>query len=742
MTVTGMDINKPGLTLHGQSSIISSNTGTTSALDFAALISMISNGQSQKIGESEGGGISLAGNMSISTEELVKKMLSSVILSDETIPELTDSELSKLSENKNLTEFAESFLGLLSQKSIVKNTNLPAPEFAHLQDFVNVDDSHANYYFSMPENRSLISSGSNLLLNLLINGLKQANDSDISGKIQNTVPSVLDKICNSSVLSDTNTKILSINYENVVKDLTENDTNVAYFVKLYANHSNLLDGSSGSQGEPNILNLQVNAKFSNDTDGLETKINVINNKDTSFSVENFVSEVDRSEENKPIILNIKDIDAVVAQFKLEFDEEFSLKSERANDFVLVLHQGVFSDKEVAELPLLLRKDSKELPHFDKFVDSDHVVTYDRKILPKGKPGSTTDPYVNLKFLVKNDLNLSYDRATKVSFTQLDRLDFLSDEFLQKLSDVQSGKFGVKHMNENLSAELVANNPTNFTLDQLKTPFTNFLFELSKKPSVNLKISTADILAYRNIITKPFRQRVNVSAGDEKIILPDNNERILLSDSTEKIFLPNSNEKTFLSDNLERPFDQNIKFEPSKRVISSEANFPNTNFVNFNNIEISSNRALPTQGQSGSIVGSLSLYDAQYSSRLGMLLTDNIIKGQEYFEIQLEPETFGKVRVSVLMENANLEVKMLAENSAAMMALRSSEAILQGITEQNGLKLSDYSVDMQNNGSNGERQGKNEKENNLPDSSRYSDKEVAGDDLFTNSETSHSLNLLA
>ena len=122
--------------------------------------------------------------------------------------------------------------------------------------------------------------------------------------------------------------------------------------------------------------------------------------------------------------------------------------------------------------------------------------------------------------------------------------------------------------------------------------------------------------------------------------------------------------------------------------------------------------MPTQGQSGSIVGSLSLYDAQYSSRLGMLLTDNIIKGQENFEIQLEPETFGKVRVSVSMENANLEVKMLAENSAAITALRSSEAILQSITEQNGLKLSDYSVDMQNNASNGGKQGNNEKDNNL------------------------------
>ena len=174
----------------------------------------------------------------------------------------------------------------------------------------------------------------------------------------------------------------------------------------------------------------------------------------------------------------------------------------------------------------------------------------------------------------------------------------------------------------------------------------------------------------------------------------------------------------------------------------EAYLPNTNFVNLNDSGASLNRVMPTQVPSGAIVNSLSLYDAQYSSRLGMLLTDNIIKGQENFEIQLEPETFGKVRVSVSMENANLEVKMLAENSAAITALRSSEAILQSITEQNGLKLSDYSVDMQNNASNGGKQGNNEKDNKLPDSSRYGDKEVTSDDIFTNSETSNSLNLLA
>ena len=93
---------------------------------------------------------------------------------------------------------------------------------------------------------------------------------------------------------------------------------------------------------------------------------------------------------------------------------------------------------------------------------------------------------------------------------------------------------------------------------------------------------------------------------------------------------------------------------------------------------------------------LSLYDAQFSSRLAMLITDQLINGVENFEIQLEPETFGKMRVNISLENSNVEVKMLAENSAAVSALRGSESILQNIAEQNGLRLSDYSVDMQNN----------------------------------------------
>ena len=113
MTVSGMDISKLAPGLHGQSSPTASNTGTKPALDFAALISMISNGQDHGIVNAEGVDTSLTGDVSVSTEELVKKMLSSVILSDENIPELSESEVNTLSENRNLTEFAEIFLDFL-----------------------------------------------------------------------------------------------------------------------------------------------------------------------------------------------------------------------------------------------------------------------------------------------------------------------------------------------------------------------------------------------------------------------------------------------------------------------------------------------------------------------------------------------------------------------------------------------------------------------------------------------------
>ena len=52
--------------------------------------------------------------------------------------------------------------------------------------------------------------------------------------------------------------------------------------------------------------------------------------------------------------------------------------------------------------------------------------------------------------------------------------------------------------------------------------------------------------------------------------------------------------------------------------------------------------MPNIGQNTAL-NSLNLYEAQFSSRLGMLLADQIAKGSENFELQLEPEVLVKFR---------------------------------------------------------------------------------------------------
>ena len=85
--------------------------------------------------------------------------------------------------------------------------------------------------------------------------------------------------------------------------------------------------------------------------------------------------------------------------------------------------------------------------------------------------------------------------------------------------------------------------------------------------------------------------------------------------------------------------------------------------------------------------------------------------------------------------------MVAENSAAVMVLKGSENILQNIAEQNGLKLSDYSVDMQNN-QNGENANKKDGSSKSQDNGPEVVKETDDENNNPSLENEYKLNLLA
>ena len=278
------------------------------------------------------------------------------------------------------------------------------------------------------------------------------------------------------------------------------------------------------------------------------------------------------------------------------------------------------------------------------------------------------------------------------------------------------------MLNNLRSE-ISKNEAIINLDgNLRLPISELLTAFKRKTKNRLMVSTADVVSYRDALNsseKPGYDFQWVSAIANKGIFSD-----------EKIVGVN----------------QGIRAN-SSRIETSEAKLGSNNLIEQARFQAQGNPAdsavkqnMPNIGQNAAL-NSLNLYEAQFSSRLGMLLADQIAKGSENFELQLEPESFGKVRVNVSLESSNVEVKMVAENSAAVMALRGSESVLQFIAEQNGLKLSEYSVDMQNN-QNGDNTNRKDGSDRNKNEVNEVLKETDDENTITVSENGYNLNLLA
>ena len=117
----------------------------------------------------------------------------------------------------------------------------------------------------------------------------------------------------------------------------------------------------------------------------------------------------------------------------------------------------------------------------------------------------------------------------------------------------------------------------------------------------------------------------------------------------------------------------------------------------------------SSGSAPNLTNNISLYDAQYASKISMLVVDKVLSGNENFEINLEPESFGKIKVNISMDKQSIDIRMFAESQAAASILRANEDSLLQITSQNGMKLAGFSVGMQS-GADQQRQNANQSRN--------------------------------
>ena len=213
----------------------------------------------------------------------------------------------------------------------------------------------------------------------------------------------------------------------------------------------------------------------------------------------------------------------------------------------------------------------------------------------------------------------------------------------------------------------------------------------------LFLSSADVISYREAISnKGSKAELSLKSAIKDI----------LKVGGEELDLPFkfADEKSVSVQNLRSASSIKSNFEA---VLQSS---PEQNIAK---VESTMDRSINNQSQNFS--QRLSILESQFSVRLANALLEKAINSHENFDLILEPETFGKVRVNVSIDSSQIDVKLTAENSATLAILRASESMLHSISEQNGLKLAEYNVELNNNaqnneGSNGRKDGKDQKSN--------------------------------
>ena len=527
------------------------------------------------------------------------------------------------------------------------------------------------------------------------------------------LPEVSNRVINTSIMDDPQPTVVSIDLSPIIKDLPAVYDDIE-ITKIFVNQNDLVESSDN--------------EVTNSVNGAIVKLEALikpNSAEVSL----------KTDKHEPItkVIDFEESDAKESKtINLEIDKLknttllFNLRMENLNsgsNFPQKLNLR-FSEPKPPSTNLTLNISENENAEFINDVhlrDFMHAAVVGNSSESEGEK-SKLDSGSTIQIFMPKDKKELISRQSLNFVSAADLSEDFAEKLISRLNSLVSGEFDNRQMLNNLRSEISKNEAVINLDDNLRLPISDLLTAFKRKTKNRLMVSTADVVSYRDALNsneKPGYDFQWVSAIANKDIFSD-----------EKIVGVN----------------QGIRAN-SSRIETSEAKLGSNNVTEQARFQAQGNPAdaaakqnMPNIVQNAAL-NSLNLYEAQFSSRLGMLLADQIAKGSENFELQLEPESFGKVRVNVSLESSNVEVKMVAENSAAVMALRGSESVLQVIAEQNGLKLSEYSVDMQNN-QNGDNTNRKDGSDRNKNEVNEVLKETDDENTITVSENGYNLNLLA
>ena len=614
---------------------------------------------------------------------------------------------------------------LLSEESQEGLSGMSVPKFI---DFLNREITHdavsvgSEIKVLDPDN----SENQNVLLKLVLEEIKKVfpqkggelkDNSTVKSQLEtikeptsnllgHKLPEFSKMLFNTTIMDEPKPTVVSIDLKHIVAALPEDHDNVE-ITKIFVNSEddNAADLTKGAISKLDLIIRPNSAELDFKADEKAPIAKVINLKNGEAKADKIINlEIDKPKETALVLNlsleNVRDKNIFPQKVNLRFSEPKPPSTNLVVDFI--------------------QQTNVKAPGVEQFNDFSHVGIVNS---PKGSEISSPVGSPIEIHIFKPPVQEELITRQPLNFVGADELtEGFAENLVSRLNSLVSGEFENRQMLNNLRSSISKNEAISNLDDNLRLPISDILTAVKRKTKTRLMVSTADVVSYRDPVNSKEKpafdfQWLSVIGNkeanlDEIMIETKQNIRV------NRVGI-DTNEPKLVSGNLiERPGFQ-AATNPAEALVRQNT---------------------PNIGQN-SAVNNLNLYEAQFSSRLGMLLADQIAKGTENFELQLEPESFGKVRVNVSLESSNVEVKMVAENSAAVMALRGSENILQLIAEQNGLKLSEYSVDMQNS-QNGDNTNRKDGSSRNEDEVAEASKEVDDENTSTISENEYKLNLLA
>ncbi|NCW07170.1 MAG: flagellar hook-length control protein FliK [Rhodobacterales bacterium] len=289
------------------------------------------------------------------------------------------------------------------------------------------------------------------------------------------------------------------------------------------------------------------------------------------------------------------------------------------------------------------------------------------------------------------------------YTQTDTNKYEISEISSEIRFDQNDILMVKEKLRNL---LDASSKAQFTQDSgkiIKEALSNSLAAAEKQELVSVAIRKVIGDHQREHREKPMKASLMVSSADVISLRADAIKPVYINQEGFKYFNVSRENITSWSSLEENDKILKRANPPAENTEHDTSRFIDKQLKLGNN---SSQTEVITQSANTSLLNSylsrnLSILDAQFASRLAAIAVEQAMTTSEAIELNLEPKSFGKLQINASLDNSGLEIKLTAENSATISILRSTEGLLSSITEQHGLRLSQYSVDFAHGESGGQ-----------------------------------------